>query len=86
METARQFNLEFRVTDGAASPYLALGAVVFAGADISSSGLSEHQRGAEASPPIAATSPQAKQSDKNAACAWSYVMATGPGGAAIATH
>ena len=32
-EAARQFNLEFRVTDGAASPYLALGAVVFAGAD-----------------------------------------------------
>ena len=32
-ETARQFNVEFRVCDGAASPYLALGAVVFAGAD-----------------------------------------------------
>jgi glutamine synthetase len=32
-ETARQFNLEFRVCDAAASPYLALGAVLFAGAD-----------------------------------------------------
>jgi glutamine synthetase len=32
-ETARQFNVEFRVCDGAASPYLALGAVIFAGAD-----------------------------------------------------
>ncbi|HEY1298871.1 MAG TPA: glutamine synthetase family protein [Stellaceae bacterium] len=32
-ETARQFNLEFRACDAAASPYLALGAVLFAGAD-----------------------------------------------------
>ena len=32
-EVARQFNIEFRVCDGAASPYLALGAVLFAGAD-----------------------------------------------------
>src|SRR5439155_6419042 len=32
-ETARQFHVEFRVTDGAASPYLALGAVIFAGVD-----------------------------------------------------
>ena len=32
-DTARQFNLEFRVCDAAASPYLALGAVIFAGAD-----------------------------------------------------
>ena len=30
---AAQFNLEYRVSDGAASPYLALGALVFAGAD-----------------------------------------------------
>jgi glutamine synthetase len=30
---ARQFHVEFRVADGASSPYLALGAVVFAGAD-----------------------------------------------------
>ncbi|MGC2199661.1 MAG: glutamine synthetase family protein [Stellaceae bacterium] len=32
-ETARQFHVEFRPTDAAASPYLALGAVMFAGAD-----------------------------------------------------
>ena len=32
-EAARQFNVEFRVADAAASPYLALGAVVFAGAE-----------------------------------------------------
>jgi glutamine synthetase len=32
-DIARQFNLEFRVSDGSASPYMALGAVLFAGAD-----------------------------------------------------
>jgi glutamine synthetase len=32
-DTVRQFHVEFRVTDAAASPYLALGAVVFAGVD-----------------------------------------------------
>ena len=32
-DTARQFHVEFRVTDAAASPYLALGAVIFAGVD-----------------------------------------------------
>jgi glutamine synthetase len=32
-EIARQFNVEFRASDGAASPYLALGAVIFAGVD-----------------------------------------------------
>jgi glutamine synthetase len=32
-ELARQFHVEFRTTDAAASPYLALGAVIFAGAD-----------------------------------------------------
>jgi glutamine synthetase len=32
-ETARQFNIEFRVCDASASPYLALGAVIFAGVD-----------------------------------------------------
>jgi glutamine synthetase len=32
-DVARQFNLEFRVCDAAASPYLALGAILFAGAD-----------------------------------------------------
>lgn len=32
-ERAEQFNLEFRVCDAAASPYMALGALIFAGAD-----------------------------------------------------
>jgi glutamine synthetase len=32
-EVTRQFHVEFRTTDAAASPYLALGAVIFAGAD-----------------------------------------------------
>jgi glutamine synthetase len=32
-ELTRQFHVEFRSTDAAASPYLALGAVIFAGAD-----------------------------------------------------
>jgi glutamine synthetase len=32
-DIAAQFNLEYRVCDGAASPYLALGALIFAGAD-----------------------------------------------------
>jgi glutamine synthetase len=32
-DVARAFHLEFRVCDGAASPYLALGALLFAGAD-----------------------------------------------------
>jgi glutamine synthetase len=32
-DAARQFNLEYRVADAAASPYLALGAVIWAGVD-----------------------------------------------------
>ena len=32
-EVTRQFHVEFRATDAAASPYLALGAVIFAGVD-----------------------------------------------------
>ena len=32
-EIERQFNIEFRACDGAASPYLALGAIIFAGMD-----------------------------------------------------
>ena len=48
-ETARQFNVEFRVADAAASPYLALGAVLFAGADGISRALPLHPP--SASPP-----------------------------------
>jgi len=33
LDVARQFNFEYRVCDASASPYLALGAVLFAGAD-----------------------------------------------------
>ncbi len=33
VEIARQFNIEYRPADGAASPYMSLGAVLFAGAD-----------------------------------------------------
>jgi glutamine synthetase len=32
-DSARQFNVEYRVADAAASPYLALGALVWAGTD-----------------------------------------------------
>ncbi|MGA7263712.1 MAG: hypothetical protein WBX30_22875, partial [Stellaceae bacterium] len=32
-ELMRQFHVEFRATDAAASPYLSLGAVIFAGVD-----------------------------------------------------
>ena len=32
-KVAAQFNIEFRVSDGSASPYMALGALIFAGAD-----------------------------------------------------
>jgi glutamine synthetase len=39
-ERAAQFNLEFRVCDAAASPYMALGALIFAGADGIARGLS----------------------------------------------
>ncbi len=43
-DTARQFNVEFRAADAAASPYLALGAVIFAGADGISRGLTLRPR------------------------------------------
>ena len=42
-----QFNLEFRVCDAAASPYLALGAVIFAGADGVRRGLALPELGGE---------------------------------------
>lgn len=49
-ETARQFNFEFRVADGAASPYMALGAVIFAGADGIRRGMSLPAPGTKAPP------------------------------------
>jgi glutamine synthetase len=48
--TARQFNIEFRVADAAASPYMALGAVLFAGADGLRRGLALPAEGAKPPP------------------------------------
>jgi glutamine synthetase len=45
---ARQFNVEFRVADGSNCPYLALGAIVWAGVDGLKNGLALPAAGAEA--------------------------------------
>ncbi|MGE5259301.1 MAG: glutamine synthetase, partial [Actinomycetota bacterium] len=47
-DIVRQFNLEFRVCDAAASPYMALAALIFAGADGIARKLSLPQSGAPA--------------------------------------
>ena len=47
-ERAARFNLEFRVCDAAASPYMALGALIFAGAD----GLARKLALPETAPPL----------------------------------
>jgi glutamine synthetase len=47
-DIAKAFNLEFRVCDGSASPYMALGALIFAGADGIARKLSLPQAGAPA--------------------------------------
>jgi glutamine synthetase len=47
-QRAAQFNLEFRVCDAAASPYMALGALILAGAD----GLARHLALPDTSPPL----------------------------------
>ena len=49
-DIAKAFNLEFRVCDAAASPYLALGALLFAGADGIARQLALPQAGAPAKP------------------------------------
>jgi glutamine synthetase len=49
-DIARAFNLEFRVCDAAASPYLALGALIFAGADGIARKLSLPQAGGAPAP------------------------------------
>jgi glutamine synthetase len=49
-EIARQYNFEFRATDASASPYMALGAVVFAGADGIARGLALPEAGADRPP------------------------------------
>lgn len=52
---ARQFNLEYRVADAAASPYLALGALVWAGAD----GIAQKRDLPETAPALPASLPAA---------------------------
>jgi glutamine synthetase len=47
---AKAFNVEFRVCDAAASPYMALGALIFAGADGIARKLSLPRAGAPAAP------------------------------------
>jgi glutamine synthetase len=49
-EIARQYNFEFRTTDASASPYMALGAVVFAGADGIAQRLALPEAGADRPP------------------------------------
>jgi glutamine synthetase len=49
-EIARQYNVEFRTTDASASPYMALGAVVFAGADGIAQGMALPAPGGAATP------------------------------------
>jgi glutamine synthetase len=49
-EIARQYNFEFRATDASASPYMALGAVVFAGADGIAKGMALPAPGADRPP------------------------------------
>lgn len=50
-DPGRQFNLEYRVADAAASPYLALGALVWAGVD----GIRKEMSLPEAGPPLPAS-------------------------------
>jgi glutamine synthetase len=68
---AKTFNIEFRVTDGAASPYMALGALIFAGADGIARKLALPKAGGEA-PPLPRSLGQALDSmEKSAAVkAW----------------
>src|SRR5262249_30421634 len=47
-ERAAQYNVEYRATDATASPYLALGAIVFAGIDGICNGMSLPEPGSEA--------------------------------------
>jgi glutamine synthetase len=49
-DIAKAYNLEFRVSDGSASPYMALGALIFAGADGIARKLALPEPGTEARP------------------------------------
>ncbi len=70
-ERARQFNVEFRPTDGSASPYLALGAVVHAGVDGLRRALPLPPQGV-APPPLPHRLPEAldRLADSEAAHSW----------------
>ena len=65
-EMTRQFHVEFRATDAAASPYLALGAVIFAGVDGIRRGLplpTSRPAGAPAPLPAGGARPARRQRD-----------------------
>lgn len=65
-DIAKAYNLEFRVCDGAASPYFALGALLFAGADGIARKLALPQPGENAKPlphSLAAALDQMERSD-----------------------
>jgi glutamine synthetase len=72
-EAARQFNVEFRVADGSNCPYLALGAIVWAGVDGLTRGLSLPEPGAEAPllPRSLDEALAALEADESAASWWS---------------
>jgi glutamine synthetase len=65
-DAGRQFNVEYRVADGAASPYLTLGAVVWAGVDGIRRGL-ERQGDTPALPATLAAALDALEADRLAA-------------------
>ncbi len=75
VETARQYNVEFRTTDASASPYMALGAVVFAGADGIARGLALPEPGAD-SPPLPRALAEALDAMEASAAVQSWFGAT----------
>jgi glutamine synthetase len=72
-DLARQFNVEFRVADGSNCPYLALGAIVWAGVDGLARGLALPAADAEAPllPRSLESALAALESDKGTATWWS---------------
>jgi glutamine synthetase len=72
---AKAFNIEFRVTDGSASPYMALGALIFAGADGIAKKLSFPKPGEEA-PPLPRSLGQALDSMEKSAAVKSWLGST----------
>jgi glutamine synthetase len=74
-EIARQYNVEFRTTDASASPYMALGAVVFAGADGIARELTLPAAGAD-TPPLPRALSEALDAMEASAVAQSWFGAT----------